>query len=97
MDIFSPNNLVKVKTCYKSVMLTNKMRSFQKTSTATTGISCCHKMIVTCLKAHFPSKEIVHIDYKNFNKNTFLYDLDQNLIQGKSYCQNNSYEILLPK
>ena len=90
---FSLNNLIKVKTCYKSatdsildIMLTNKMRSFQKSSTATTGLSDCHKMIVICLKAHFkklPPNKIVYRDYKNFNKNTFLYDLDQNLIQGK--------------
>ena len=53
MDTFSLNNLTKVKTCFKSatgttldIMLTNKMRSFQKTSTVTTGISDCHKMIV---------------------------------------------------
>ena len=67
MDTFSLNNLIKVKTRYKSatatildIMLANKMRSFQKTSTVTTGISDCHKMIVTCLKAHFkklPPKE----------------------------------------
>ena len=53
MDTFSLNNLTKVKTCFKSatgttldIMLTNKMRRFQKTSTVTTGISDCHKMIV---------------------------------------------------
>ena len=100
---FSLNNLIKVKTCYKSatdsildIMLTNKMRSFQKSSTATTGLSDCHKMIVICLKAHFkklPPNKIVYRDYKNFNKNTFLYDLDQNLIQGKFYSQKNSSDL----
>ena len=98
----SLNNLIKVKTCYKSatgtlidIMLTNKMKIFQKTSTVTTGISDCHTMIVTCLKAHkkFPPKKIVYRDYKNFNKNTFLFDLDQNLIQGKLCSQRNSYGI----
>ena len=100
---FSLNNLIKVKTCYKSatdsildIMLTNKMRSFQKSSTTTTGLSDCHKMIVICLKAHFkklPPNKIVYRDYKNFNKNTFLYDLDQNLIQGKFYSQKNSSDL----
>ena len=93
MDTFSLNNLIKVKTCCKSatgtildIMLTNRMRRFQKTSTVTIGISDCHKMTVTCLKAHFKKlspKKIVYGDYKNFNKNIFLDDLDQNLIQGK--------------
>ena len=52
MDTVSPNNLIEVNTCYKSVsstildiILTNKMRSFQKTSTVTTAISDCHKVI----------------------------------------------------
>ena len=46
MDTFFLNNLIKVKTCYKSasatifdIMLTNKMRNLQKTSTVTTGMS----------------------------------------------------------
>ena len=103
MDSFSLNNLIKVKKCYKSVsgtildiMLTNKVRSFQKTSTVTTGISDCHKMIITCLKAHLKKlspKKIVYRDYKNVNKNAFLYDLDQNLIQGKFYTRKNSYDL----
>ena len=98
MDTFSLNNLIKVKTCYKSatgtildIMLTNKMRSFQKTSNVTTGISDYHKLIVTCPKAHFkklPPKKIVYRDYKNFNKN-----FDQNLIQRKFYSQKNSYDL----
>ena len=72
MDTFSLNNLIKVKTCYISatgtvlgIILTNKARSFQKTSTVTTGISDCHKMIVSCLKVHFkklPTKKIVYIE-----------------------------------
>ena len=43
-------------------------------------------MIVTGLKTHFKKlspKNIVYKDYKNFNKNTFLYDLDQNLTHKK--------------
>ena len=51
------------------------MRSFQRTSTVTTGISDYHKIIVTCLKVHFkklPPKKIVYRDYKNFNKNTYF-------------------------
>ena len=72
------------------------MRSFQRTSTVTTGISDYHKIIVTCLKVHFkklPPKKIVYRDYKNFNKNTFIFDPDQHLIQGKFYSQKNSYDL----
>ena len=72
MDTLSLNNLTKVKACYKSatgtilgIMLTNKMRIFQKTSTVTTGISDSLKMIVTFLKAHFkklPPKKMISIN-----------------------------------
>ena len=61
----------------------SKMRCFQKTSTVATGNSDRHKMIVTCLKAHFKKlspRKIAYRNYKNFNKNIFLYDLDQKLI-----------------
>ena len=72
------------------------MRSFQKTSTVTTGISDYHKIIVICLKVRFkklPPKKIVYRDYKNFNKNTFIFDPDQHSIQGKFYSQKNSCDL----
>ena len=95
IDNFSLRNIVNLKTSYKSVcgsildiMLTNKSKCFQKTSTITTGLSDCHKMIVTSLKAHFKKlspKKIVFRDYKNFDENTFLYKLDQYMIKGEFY------------
>ena len=91
MDNVSLNNLLQI--CfwyYPIIMLMSKMRCFQKTSTVATGNSDRRKMIVTCLKAHFKkllSKKIAYRNYKNFNKNTFLYDLDQKLIQElNKYC-----------
>ena len=57
-------------------------------------LSDFHKMIVTSLKAHFkklPPKKIVYRDYKNFDENAFLYELDQNMIKGKFYAQNDPY------
>ena len=54
LDNFSLQNIVNLNTCFKSVsgtildiMLTNRPRCFQKTSTVTTGVSDCHKMVVT--------------------------------------------------
>ena len=58
-DLFALSNLVNVKTCTKSVycttldiMLTNKPRSFYNTSAITTGLSDCHKLILSCFRAH---------------------------------------------
>ena len=88
MHSFSLNNLLKLKLCYKSatstilhIMLINKLRSLQKTSTVTSRIRDRQKMIVIRLK--LPPKKIVYRDHKNFNKRTFLYDLDGPLIQEK--------------
>ena len=102
IDTFSLKNLVSSKTCYKTtcgstldIMLTNKSRSFQKTSTVATGLSDCHKMVVTCLKSHFkrlPPKKIVYRDYKNFDEKRFLHELDQEMIKGHFYKEGNPYD-----
>ena len=75
-------------------MLTNRPRCFQKTSTVTTGLGDCHKMVAIFLKAHFKKltpKKIRYRNYKNFDKNAFLYDLYQNMIKGKFYSESNPY------
>ena len=44
-----------------------------------TGISDCHKPIVTILRASFkklPPRHISYRSYNNFNENAFLYDLN---------------------
>ena len=54
-------NLVKDKTCFKSLenpscidlFLTNSPLSFQNTVTMSTGLSDCHKMVITVLKSTF--------------------------------------------
>ena len=55
-------NLVKEKTCYKSIenpscidlFLTNTSLSFQNTTAVTTGLSDFHKMAVTVMKTTYP-------------------------------------------
>ena len=58
-------NLVKEKTCFKSIenpscidlFLTNSHASFQNTTTIATGLSDFHKMVVTVMKTTFPKAE----------------------------------------
>ena len=58
-------NLVKEKTCFKSMenpscidlLLTNSPLSFQSTTTVETGLSDFHKMAVTVMKTTFPKAE----------------------------------------
>ena len=79
-------NLVKDKTCFKSlenpscidIFLTNSPLSFQNTVTMLTGLSDCHKMVITVLKstsAKTKPKEIIYRDYKKFNAEFFKSDL----------------------
>ena len=98
-DTFSLTNIVKGKTCFKKkegtsidVMLTNKPRSFQKTSIVETGISDHHTLIFSLFRSHFerlPSKNIQYRNYKNFIPESFLHYLDQELLKGEMYKPNN--------
>ena len=101
-DTFSLSNLVNRKTCHKNlsgttidIMLTNRPNCFQKTSTVVTGLSDFHRMIISCLKTTFkklPPKKTIFKDYKKFDEQNFLYDLDQQMIKGKFYKEKNMYE-----
>ena len=82
-DTFSLSNLVNGIACVKSqnttsidVMLTNRPRSFHNTSLIETGLSDCHKMIVSVFE---------YRNYKTFDHNEFLQNLDQELIKSNSY------------
>ena len=95
---FSLANLVTDSTCFKSnkgylidLMLTNKAISFYKSHSFVTGLSNCHKLIVSILRSSFqklPPKFVIYRNQKNFHESNFLCDLDSRLIQGeldKSY------------
>ena len=93
IDTFSLANIVNSKTCFKTlngtlldVMLTNKPKFFCKTCTTETGLGDYHKMILTFLRTSFrriPSKNIVYRDYKRFNQNELLHELDLEMNKGK--------------
>ena len=78
-DTFSLSNLVNGVTCVKSqngtsidVIFINRPRSFHNTSLIETGLSDCHKMIVSVFRAFFkwlPAKVIEYRNYKTFDHN----------------------------
>ena len=103
-DTFSLKNLITDITCANStngtsidVLLTNKSRSFHHTATFETGLSDCHKLILTFFKAYFkklPPKNIECRNYKNFNGNNFLHELDQELSKGSIYKEkHHQYDV----
>ena len=72
-------------------MLTNRPRSFHKNSIFEIGISDYHKLILSFFRSYFtiiPPKTTEHKKYKTFDKNKFLYDLDQELLRGTIYENN---------
>ena len=99
-------NMVKTKTCFKSLagtcidlILTNRKHSFQHTCTLETGISDHHLLIYTMLKNTFcklPPKIIRYRSYKTFNEQLFLDDLSTNLTDSDHYdnFQENFENIL---
>ena len=89
LDLYSLKKYVKEPTCYKShtprcidLVLTNRNRSVQKTTTVETGLSDFHKMFVTVLKTTFPKQGPTVINYRNYKKydeNVFKSDLREEL------------------
>ena len=86
LDEFHAKNLVKEPTCYKNpanpscidLFITNSPRSFQKTTTISTGLSDFHKMIITVLKTTFPKSKPKVIPYRDFSKYN-VKNFEQNL------------------
>ena len=105
MDIFNLSNLIKNKTCFFKdhessidVMLTNKPRRFFNSQTFELGISDCHKMVVTHLRAHIArlkTKNIIYRSMKNFNKEMFLNELNDQLNNFTCIETNTAYDNLL--
>ena len=67
-NLFSLKNLLSTATCTKGlsgttldVILTNKPKCFSHTRVFTTGLSDYHKLILSCLRAHFK-----HLSEKDF-------------------------------
>ena len=102
-DTFSLSNFVNDVTCVKSqngtsidAMLTNRLRGFHKTSLTETGLSDCHKMIVSVFRVFFkklPAKVIEYRNYKIFDQNEFLQNLNQELIKRNSCKDEQKYDI----
>ena len=81
-DLYNLKSLIKEPTCFKSLckptcidlILTNKKRSFQNSTTIETGLSDFHKMVITVMKSKFPKQSpniIAYRDYKNFCNEKF--------------------------
>ena len=105
--LFNLTNLKKIETCYikshKSLIdlfLTNKPLSFQKTHVTERGLSDYPKLISTFLKSHFTRqrpKVITYRNYKRFDENLFLNDLQKLDIKVDEENSESSYSLISNK
>ena len=75
-DLYTLKSLIKEPTCFKNtsnptcidLLLTNREKHFQNSTTIETGLSDFHKMIVSVLKANFQEMSPIFIKYRNYTK-----------------------------
>ena len=92
LEDYHAKNLVKVPTCFKSLnnpscidlFITNSYRSFQKTTTVSTGLSDFHVMTVTVLKTTFPKAKPRVLTYRT--------PFNMSRLRQSSDCKHSSNE-----
>ena len=93
---YDAKNIVNDKTCFNSIdkastidlFITNSVNSFQHTTVISSGLSDCHKMVVTVLKTSFHKskpREIIYRDYSKFSEKAFRDDLKCSLMCTHEY------------
>ena len=100
-NLFDQTNLIKTETCcnknHKSTIglfLTDRPLSFQKTRATETGISGYQKLISTFLKSCYVRlnpKIIYYRNYKNFNEELFLKDLENSNLSANFDNTHENY------
>ena len=75
-NLYNLTSLIREPTCFKNcnnptcidLMLTNRDKHFQNSSTIETGLSDFHKMTITVLKTTFQKLSPTLINYRNYSK-----------------------------
>ena len=106
-DLFNLTNLIKTETrltkSHKSLIdlfLTNKPLSIQKTHVTERGSSDYHKLILTFFKSNLTRlrpKVITYRNYKKFDENVFLKDLQKIEIKLDEKNSESSYSLISNK
>ena len=103
-EAFNLTNIVNEPTCYKNplypthidVILTNKSKQFQYTTTIETGLSDYHKMVSRCLKSYLtklPPRVIYYSNYKQYDETRFRNDVSCELNSNKNKNDVNYEEV----
>ena len=107
INIYGLKNLVNEPTCYQNVnnpscidlILTNRSKSFQNTTSIETGLSDFHKMTITIMKTVFKKtnpKIVQYRDYNNFSNIVFRSELmDLLYIHNVNNIHSNDFDNLV--
>ena len=93
---YDAKNIVKENTCFKNIenpscidlFITNSVNSFQHTKVIASGLSDCHKMVLTVLKTTIQKsqlREIMYRDYSKFNEEIFRENLKESFISKDTH------------
>ena len=99
LELYGLKCIVHDKTCFKSVInpscidlfLTNSPNSFQNTCVISSGLSDCHKMVITVMKTTYPKAKPRKLFYRDYRGNIdadFKNDLKLTLLA-------NLYQLLI--
>ena len=101
-NVYNLKSLINEPTCFKSIdnpscidlILTNKARSFIKSSVVETGLSDCHRLTITIMNTNFQKQTpniLSYRNYKYFNNAHFrielLHELSNHEIFGMDYSK----------
>ena len=103
-DIFNLTNLITSDTCITKtssslidLYLTNKPLSFQKSQVTETGLSDFHKLVTVffkCSYSRLKPKVVTYRNYKKFDEQEFLNDLNSSNVSLKPDDPNQNYNTL---
>ena len=100
-NVYNCKYIIKDKACYKNshnpscidLIITNRPKSFQSSVVIETGLSDFHKMSLTVMKVFYKNQIpniIRYRNYRNFDNDTFMYDVKSMI--SKEYSQNQTLE-----
>ena len=108
IDTFGLKNIIKENTCFTQrngetsassidVLLTNSPRSFFHTHTVTTGISDCHVLTCSFLKATYRKSDPIEIEYRDYKKYYSEYDTFKEEIKNSALTNSDDPNLVYEK
>ena len=107
-QVYICKNIIKGNTCFKNsanppcidLFITNRPACFQGSMTIETGMSDFYKMCLSIMKVFYkkwPSNIARYRNYKNFNNEVFINDLNEYFTKNAEFLSFSSFKITINK